>query len=177
MRITFVLTIILVIALNSCNMPKIDPDKTKAVKSLDLERYMGKWYEIYRLPMRAEKDLVNVTATYSLRDDGRLEVLNQGYKYTPDGKHKKAKAVAWRPIPEVEGALIVRFFGLFKAEYLVLALDDHYQWVIVSNSKRKYAWILARQPSLTNELENVLLDSAQSFGIDTTRFIKTFQQW
>ncbi len=170
-------SIILSIVFFSCSMPKFNPDTTQAIKSLHVDRYMGKWYEIYRLPMRAEKDLVNVTATYTLRNDNRIDVLNEGYKHHTGGKHKKAKALAWQPNPEIDGALIVRFFGLFKADYLILALDDDYQWAVVSTLSRKYAWVLAREPAISTDLEQKLLDTAQSFNIDTSRFIKTVQQW
>jgi apolipoprotein D and lipocalin family protein len=147
------------------------------ISLLNLEKYAGKWYEIYRLPMRAEKDLVNVTATYTLRDDGKIRVLNQGFKHNPNGKHKKAKALAWRPDASVQGALTVRFFGLFKSSYLVLALGDNYEWAIVSTESKKYAWILSREPHLTTDLEKKLLDQSKGFGIDSSRFEKTLQQW
>lgn len=166
-----------VLIIQSCNMPEYKPSAMQTVDSLDIERYMGKWYEIYRLPMRAEKNLVNVTATYTLRKDGRVDVLNAGYKHTPGGKYKKAKALAWRPNDDVPGALIVRFFGLFKSSYLVLALDTHYKWALVSTRDRDYAWILSRNPQLEQALEKELLEKAARFNIDTSRFIKTRQQW
>lgn len=149
----------------------------KAVELLDLNKYAGVWYEIYRLPMRAEKDLVNVTATYKLRNDGRIDVLNQGYKHSPEGKHKKAKAIAWRPNDDFPGELFVRFFRLFKSTYHVVALDENYNWAIVSTKSRQYAWILSRNPILDAELEKELLSMASQKGIDTTRFFKTPQQW
>ena len=158
-------------------MPTYNPETMQTVKSLDVEKYMGTWYEIYRLPMRAEKNLVNVTAKYTLREDGRIDVLNAGYKYSPDGKYKKAKAIAWRPNEKVPGALIVRFFRLIKSSYLVLDLDNDYQWAIVSTNDRNYAWILARTPSISTELEQKLVEKAKTYNIDTSRFIKTPQQW
>ncbi len=166
-----------VIIIKSCTMPTYNPETMQTVKTLDVEKYMGKWYEIYRLPMRAEKNLVNVTATYSLREDGRVDVLNAGYKYSPDGKYKKAKAIAWRPNEKVPGALIVRFFRLIKSSYLVLDLDSDYQWAIVSTTDRKFAWILARTPSISTKLEQNLVEKAKTYNIDTSRFIKTPQQW
>src|SRR6056297_2328231 len=163
---------IFVIIIQSCTMPTYNPETMQTVKSLDVEKYMGTWYEIYRLPMRAEKNLVNVTAKYTLREDGRIDVLNAGYKYSPDGKYKKAKAIAWRPNEKVPGALIVRFFRLIKSSYLVLDLDNDYQWAIVSTNDRNYAWILARTPSISTELEQKLVEKAKTYNIDTSRFIK-----
>lgn len=144
---------------------------------LDLAKYSGVWYEIYRLPMRAELNLVNVTATYSLRHDGKIDVLNQGYKYNPDGKHKTARALAWRPNEKNSFELKVRFFGLFNSSYVVRALDEGYNWAIVSTRNAKYAWILSRTPQLNEDIEKDLLSLAQSFNIDTRKFHKTLQTW
>lgn len=156
------------------NYGKIDAG---VVKTLDIDKYLGTWYEIYRLPMRAEKDLVNVTATYSTRDDGDIKVLNQGYKFTPDGKHKKATAKAWMPDKNIQGALIVKFFGLFKSSYHVLYIDENYEHAIVSTYNRKYAWILARKPYVLPNLEKELVAKAAKMGVDTSQFIKTLQEW
>ncbi len=174
----FIIFIVFFLTINqTCSVPKYNAENMETVMTLDVQKYMGKWYEIYRLPMRAEKDLVNVTATYSLREDGRINVLNEGYKYSPDGKHKKAKALAWRPNENIPGALIVRFFWIIKSSYLVLELDSDYQWAIVSTKDRSFAWILARKPLIPSDLEQKLLEKAKSHNIDTSRFIKTMQQW
>lgn len=170
--ITFVLKIF-----TSCTSKNYGSLDSQVIKNLDVERYMGTWYEIYRLPMRAEKDLVNVTATYSLRSDGKINVLNQGYKHSPNGKHKKANAKAWMPDENIQGALIVRFFGLFNSSYHVLYIDKSYQYVVVSTYNREYAWILARTPQLSPELELELVSMAERMGIDTVRFVKTMQKW
>jgi len=159
---------------NTKNYGKLDPG---VVKTLDVEKYLGIWYEIYRLPMRAENDLVNVTATYSIRDDGDIKVLNQGYKFTPEGKHKKATAKAWIPDKDIQGALIVKFFGLFKSSYHVLYIDENYQHAIVSTYNRKYAWILSRKPYVLPNLEMELVSKAAEMGVDTSQFIKTLQKW
>ena len=127
--------------------------------------------------MRAENDLVNVTATYSIRDDGDIKVLNQGYKFTPEGKHKKATAKAWIPDKDIQGALIVKFFGLFKSSYHVLYIDENYQHAIVSTYNRKYAWILSRKPYVLPNLEMELVSKAAEMGVDTSQFIKTLQKW
>jgi lipocalin len=144
---------------------------------LDLKLYAGLWYEIYRLPLRAERNLVNVTATYSLRHDGKIDVFNQGYKYKVDGKRKFARALAWRPDEKNSFELKVRFFGLFNSSYIVKALDEYYNWAIVSTRNKKYAWILSRTPHLNDELEKDLLSVAESLNIDTANFHKTLQKW
>lgn len=149
----------------------------KTVDSLDLEKYSGTWYEIYRLPMRAEKDLVNVTATYTLKENGKIGVLNQGFKHSPNGKHKKAKAIAWRPNNDNPGALKVRFFYLIRSSYNVFAIADDYSWAIVATDNKDYAWILSRNPEISSGLDAQLLQKAESIGINTAQFEKTLQQW
>ncbi len=162
---------------STCKTKEYGAKDVQLVKNFDVQQYIGTWYEIYRLPMRAEKDLVNVTATYELRSDGRIDVLNQGYKYTPAGDHKSAKAIAWQPNKDYPAALFVRFFHLFKSSYHVLYVDESYQYAIVSTYKRDYAWILARKPQIPDEIEQELKRKANEFSIDTSLFIKTVQKW
>ncbi|MDD4756046.1 MAG: lipocalin family protein, partial [Prolixibacteraceae bacterium] len=93
------------------------------VKELNLERYMGRWYEIARYNHSFEKGLVGVTATYSLLPDGKITVVNQGYKNSIDGKLNVANGKAKQPDPSEPGKLKVSFFLFFYADYYVLELD------------------------------------------------------
>jgi lipocalin len=162
---------------STCKTIEYGAKDAQLVKHFDVQQYVGTWYEIYRLPMRAERDLVNVTATYELRSDGRIDVLNQGYKHTPTGKHKSAKAIAWQPDKDYPAALFVRFFHLFKSTYHVLYVDDSYQYAIVSTYKRDYAWVLARKPQIPDKIEQDLKNKAKEYNIDVSQFIKTVQKW
>ncbi|MFW5757035.1 MAG: lipocalin family protein, partial [Tangfeifania sp.] len=114
------------------------------VQELDLKRYMGKWYEIARFDHRFERNLVGVTATYSLRDDGKIKVVNAGYKNNLDGKYKETVGKAKQPNPEEPGKLKVSFFLFFYADYYILELDAEYQWALIGSSSDKYLWILSR---------------------------------
>jgi len=107
-------------------------DKT-TVKELDLNRYLGTWYEIARFPHSFEKNLVGVTATYSLRDDGKIEVLNQGFKNTLNGELSKAEGKAKIPDPQKPANLKVSFFWIFYAEYNVLELDENYRYAMIGS--------------------------------------------
>ncbi len=120
-------------------------DKT-TVKQLDLERYLGTWYEIARFDHRFERGLVGVTANYSLRDDGKIKVVNEGYKKTLDGKHDVAVGKA--KTTDDPGRLKVSFFWIFYADYLVLELGENYQWALIGSTSDKYLWILSRTPIL-----------------------------
>jgi len=150
-------------------------DKT-TVKELDLKRYLGTWYEIARFPHSFEKDLVGVTATYSLRDDGKIEVLNQGYKNTLDGKLSKAIGKAKIPNLLEPGKLKVSFFWIFYADYFVLELDENYQYVMIGSSSDNYFWILSRTPQMEPAIYEMLLEKARTRGYKLEKLIKVQQK-
>lgn len=141
--------------------------KLELVPSLDLVRYSGVWYEIARYQHGFEKGLVGVTAEYAIRPDGRIGVLNAGFRKTLDGRRSSAKAVAWRPDASRPGALKVRFFGLFAADYLVFGLDDRdYSWALVGDESRRYLWFLSRAPSVGAETWARMREIAERQGYD-----------
>ena len=142
------------------------------VKQLDLERYLGTWYEIARYDHRFEQGLVGVTANYSMRPDGKIKVVNSGYKNTLDGEYSEAIGKAKIPDPKNEPAkLKVSFFWFFYADYLVLELDEQYQWVLIGSSSPKYLWILSRSPQLDEATKQHILDKASSRGYDVSKLI------
>ena len=146
------------------------------VKTLDLSRYLGKWYEIARFPHSFEKNLVGVTATYKLRDDGMIEVLNEGYKGTLDGKHSKAVGKAKIPNKKEPGKLKVSFFWFFYADYFVLELDQvNYQYAMIGSSSDKYFWILSRTPQMAPDVYNQLLQKARKRGYHLEKLYKVPQ--
>lgn len=151
-------------------------DTSQIVKTVDLEKYTGKWYEIARMPFFQEKDMMNTTATYELRPDGKIKVINEGYKFTKDGKHKKATAVAWVPDPTIMGQLRVRFFWPFTGDYHIVALDtENYSYAMVKSGG--LLWILAREPQLDDSIYNPLVEKANAMGIETEKLIKVEQNW
>jgi len=140
------------------------------VPALDLQRYLGRWYEVARYQHGFEKTLVGATAEYALRDDGKVSVLNSGFKKTLEGKYTDVKAVAWRPDDAVPGALKVKFFGLFSSDYLVFGLDDvDYQWALVGNNNRNYLWFLSRTPEVAPELLETMKGMAEAQGYDLSK--------
>lgn len=140
------------------------------VPRLDIERYLGRWYEIARYQHSFEKTLVGATAEYSLRSDGKIQVLNSGFKNSLDGKYTSVKAVAWRPDDSVPGALKVKFFGLFTSDYLVFGLDDEqYQWALVGNNSRKFLWFLSRTPEVSADILEKMKEIAASQGYDLSK--------
>lgn len=167
--------IISFLIVSSCAMTKNQSIDTSTVKQLDLNRYLGTWYEIARFPHSFEKDLVGVTATYSLRGDGKITVINQGHKVTLDGKLSKAVGKAKIPDPNEPGKLKVSFFWFFYADYLVLELDENYQYAMIGSSSPKYFWILSRTPQMNGATYEMLLERARKRGYNLDKLEKVPQ--
>lgn len=159
----------------SCNAQTNMIDKT-VVKNLNIERYLGKWYEIARFDHRFERDLVGVTATYSLRKDGRIRVENSGYRNTLDGKRSTAVGKAKIPDPDVPSKLKVSFFLWFYGDYFVLELDDEYQWALIGSSSDNFLWILSRSPVMKEDLYNELVSRLAARGYNVDNLIRVEQK-
>jgi len=150
-------------------------DKT-VVKELDIERYLGKWYEISRYDHRFERGLVGVTAIYSFREDGKLKVVNSGYKKTLNGEKSEAIGKAKIPDPNIPSKLKVSFFWFFYGDYFVLELDKNYRWAVIGSSSDKYLWILSRTPQIEKSLYNELLKKIANRGYDVNKLIRVEQK-
>ena len=143
----------------------------RSVDALDIDRYAGQWHEIAHLPVSFQKKCVgDITATYSLRSDGRITVRN-GCR-VDDGGRVEAEGVA-RPVTDAPGQLQVRFapewlswLPLVWADYWVIALDPEYEWAMVGEPDRKYLWILSRSPSMPRARFETLKSRAQAMGYD-----------
>jgi apolipoprotein D and lipocalin family protein len=147
------------------------PEKVKPVDNFELERYLGKWYEIARLDHSFERGLTRVTAHYSMRDDGGVRVLNRGYS-EKEKTWKQAEGKAYFVQGTDKGYLKVSFFGPFYGSYIVFELDyEHYRYSLVCGPDESYLWILARDPEIKNDLKDTLLAKAASLGFDVSGLI------
>ena len=157
--ITFLTTI-----LSACDSASTVNNAT--VRVVDLNRYLGSWYEIARLDHPFERGMDYVKAHYMMRSDGKISVLNTSIK---DGKMKDARGVA--KTTKVPGLLRVSFFGPFFSDYRIMMLDEDYQYVLVGGSTDKYLWILARTPQLDDATLSLILAEADRRGYDTSKLI------
>lgn len=144
---------------------------TSTVPELNLNRFLGRWYEIARFDHLFERNLVGVTAEYSLLPDGKIRVVNSGYLLHFDGRYKQAVGKAKRPDPSKPGQLKVAFFLWFYTDYNVMELDEDYQYALVGSHSDRYLWILSRTPSMPMPTLNRLIDEAYARGYDTDRLL------
>lgn len=140
------------------------------VTELELDRYLGTWYEIARFPHSFEKDLVGVTANYSLKENGKIRVINQGYKGSLDGKLKRSEGKAYIPDPNDPAKLKVSFFWIFYANYFVMELDqENYRWAVIGTNSPDFLWILCREPQMEQELYDDLVLRVKNRGYDLSK--------
>jgi apolipoprotein D and lipocalin family protein len=147
------------------------PDGVDPVHPVDARRYAGEWFEIMRLDHSFERGLGNVTATYTLRDDGSVGVLNRGFD-RQNCRWKEAEGRAVFQGATDTASLSVTFFWPFAGGYHVFALDQkEYGWAMVSGPSHSYLWILARRPDLAPELRNDLVGRARGLGFPVDELI------
>jgi len=146
------------------------------VADVDLARYTGKWYEIASFPQYFQRGCVASTATYSLREDGRLDVLNQCRDESFDGELRQAEGVAWVVDPsESQAKLKVQFFWPFSGAYWIIELDADYRYAVIGHPSREYLWILSRTPTMQPDLYARVLERIESHGYTLDRLNRTPQ--
>jgi apolipoprotein D and lipocalin family protein len=158
------------------------PGEPRAVAELDLERYAGQWFEIARLPNRFQRDCASdVTATYELREDGRINVINRCLK--ADGEAMEATGLARLASDDDPASkLKVRFAPAFLtflpfvwADYWVIDLASDYSYAVVGHPDRDYLWVLSRTPQMDERLYEEIVERAAEQGFAIDRLIKTRQ--
>lgn len=149
-----------------------DPSNVPVVCNVDLQRYLGNWYEVGRLPMRAEKGMDYVTAVYNLKKNGDIEVVNSGYK---KGKKREIRGRAWVPDEKCTGSLLVSFFWPFKSEYNIIMLEKDYRYAVVMGNNKDRLWILSRTPQMKAKTYQMILGFLDEYGFDISKIINPDQ--
>ncbi len=145
------------------------------VPSVDLERYLGTWYEIASYPKRYQAGCTGTRATYSMRDDGDIKVINRCLKGSLDGPEDVAEGRARLPAPNDTTKLEVSFFWPFWGDYWIIDLDPNYRWAVVGAPSRDSLWILSRSPTMDAETYAAILDRIAAQGYPLDRLEKTQQ--
>lgn len=164
-----------VLTLGACvSGPSGNPNPPQPAKAVELERYMGKWYEVARYDMRFEKGCEGVTAEYSKRPDGLIRVLNTCRQGAVDGPVKVAEGKAKVVDTATNAKLKVSFFGPFFGDYWVLDHADDYSWSVVGEGSGKYLWLLSR--GLPTDADRAALTArAEALGYDVMMLRPTKQ--
>ena len=146
-----------------------DAPPLAVVPSVDLSRYTGTWYEIAKYPNRFQRGCVGATAEYTLAPDGkRVEVVNR-CREIDTGKERSVRGKARVVDPATNAKLSVTFFWPFSGDYWILAVGAEYEYAVVGTPDRKYLWILARTPTIGDDLYGHLVDLARERGFDPAR--------
>lgn len=177
-RTGLLLTWTLGIALAGCSettTERLQLPPLQAVPEVNLERYLGTWYEIASYPQRFQEGCTATTATYTLRSDGEIDVLNKCRKGGLDGPEDVAEGRA-RVVDRTSHAkLEVSFFWLFWGDYWILDLGPDYEYAVVGHPSRDYLWILSRTPTLDAETYDSILKRLKEMGYPLERLQKTLQ--
>lgn len=173
LQIYLLLTAITVLSF-SCGDDDMKSD-LPVVPYVDLKRYIGKWFEISRYYNKFQKGCVATTATYSIREDGDIKVLNECRQESLDGEFDRAEGKAWVVDEKSNAKLKVQFFWPFRGDYWIIDLGKNYEYAVVSDPSRKYLWILSRTPQMDQAVYETILRRLVKLGFDTSKLIKTEQ--
>jgi len=165
-----IIVLVSVIACHSNGAP------LEVVDDVRIDRYLGRWYEIASFPQRFQAGCVATTATYSLRDDGRIRVENECRDESFDGEVRGVEGVAWVADPQrSRGKLKVQFFWPFRGDYWIIELDPEYRFAVVGHPSRDYLWILSRTPTMESAAYEELKERIEAKGYDLSRLSRTAQ--
>jgi len=169
------LMVVCLAAMATAAVVSAEEQPLEVVESVDLDRYLGTWYEIASYPAWFQKGCTAVTAQYSLRDDGLIRVVNSCNKGSLDGKLKQSTGRAKVVDGSSNAKLKVSFFGPFWGDYWIIDLDPEYRWAVVGVPSRKYLWILSRTRSMDEALYQEISGRLQAKGYDKARLVRTLQ--
>ena len=170
-----ILILILVIITSSCMHAKESLPALQVVPYVDLNRYTGTWYEIARYPHKFQEGCFGSRATYTLRDDGKLSVLNECYEESDISKLRSAKGKAWIVDTNTNAKLKVSFFWPFSGHYWIIGLGKEYEYAVIGHPRRNYLWILSRTEVIDEQVYEGILNRLKDQHYDISRLIRTQQ--
>lgn len=163
----FFIPLTLIALLSACTSL---PDNVEPVKNFDVNKYLGKWYEVARLDHSFERGLSKVSAEYVMREDGGVDVINRGYS-EQDQEWNEALGKAYFVDDKNTGHLKVSFFGPFYSSYVVFELGEQYDYAFISGFNTNYLWLLSRTPTVDDAIKQRFISQAKEKGFDTSELI------
>jgi len=163
-----------ILFLSGCSsIPKKVSPELQVVPHVDIERYLGKWYEIALYPNWFEEGCFRSTAFYEKLEDGQIKVTNQCRMHGPEGELNEAIGIANVVDASTNAKLKVQFFWPFKGDYWIIDLDRDYQYAVVSEPGRQYLWILSRTPNMGAQTFKRLKENVSQKGFDLSHLTLT----
>jgi apolipoprotein D and lipocalin family protein len=147
------------------------PEGVTPINNFNVEKYQGKWYEIARLDHSFERGLNNVSAEYTIKENGDVQVINRGY-HSEDNEWSEAEGVAKFVDRTNSGHLKVSFFGPFYGSYIIFYLDENYQHAFVSGPDTSYLWFLSRTATPPKSVVNDFMKQATALGFNVDDIIR-----
>ena len=172
----FFLVSLLIIGCNN-NLDKTELSEMKTVDYVDIERFMGDWYVIANIPTFIEKGATNAIESYKLGNKGVIETTFTFYQDSPDGEKKVYRPKGFIYNTETNAEWRMQFIWPFKMPFLIIDLDDNYKYTVIGYPSRKYVWIMAREPKLSDEVYEGILSNLAEVVYDISQINKILQQW
>ena len=147
----------------------------RTVPHVDLERYVGTWYDIASFPQRFQRGCTGTTATYTIQGDGKIEVLNRCRDGSLAGKERTARGRARVVDRSTNAKLKVSFFRPFWGDYWIVDLGPNYEYAVVGHPSRDYLWILSRTPTIDSAVYEGILGRLREQGYEVERLNRTLQ--
>lgn len=180
LKLNLIVTALIIFSIQNYFAQSEDLPKLKTVKQVDLNKYVGVWYEIAKIPNSFQDHCAyGTTAEYKLLGDGRIEVINKCYE--KDGEADVADGIAEVVDKKTNAKLEVSFFSIlgirpFWGDYWIIGLDDNYQWAVVGTPSRKYGWVLSRTPELSEDTMQHIFSILKEQNYNPDKFEMTAQQ-
>ena len=147
----------------------------RTVPHVDLARYVGVWYDIASFPQRFQGGCTATTATYTIRGDGEIDVLNRCRKGSLTGEEASAKGLARVVDRSTNAKLKVSFFRPFWGDYWIIDLGADYEYAVVGHPSRDYLWILSRTPTMDAAVYDGIVARLRAQGYEVERLKRTLQ--
>ena len=174
---TISLLMLQLLFLNNCDWNSGKMETLKTVEYVDIERFMGDWYVISNIPTFIEKRATNALESYRLNNKGEIETTFTFYEDSPKGDKKIYKPKGFIKNNKTNAEWRMQFLWPFKMPYLIIDLDENYNYTVIGVPNRKYVWIMSRKPSLDSKTYNIIIDKLKQVGYDIKQIKKVPQQW
>jgi apolipoprotein D and lipocalin family protein len=165
------------LCLNNCDWNSGEMETLKTVEYVDIEKFMGDWYVISNIPTFIEKRATNALESYRLNNKGEIETTFTFHEDSPEGDKKIYKPKGFIKNNKTNAEWRMQFLWPFKMPYLIIDLDENYNYTVIGVPNRKYVWIMSRKPSLDSKIYSIIIDKLKQVGYDIKQIKKVTQEW